>query len=280
MLVMGRNDGTWYQADVEPASLMSVSDAEFHRRVQEITDLTTAITIVNKSSHFLSTHVPHIICYDDDGIPVTEPKNRGQMLRAPDTVQWQHSEAVEIEKNINNKTMRLTALSRQELIAAGYEVLTANFVCKVKTELKGGRMALVERKSRLCAHGNEQVNSYDLYTHAATPPYMVIRMILILALECGVRPQQADVTSAFQIPDLKGHKVVITLPPGMGGGKRVNAILLKTMQGLKQSSKVWGDTLHAFIMQWDPRLKCIEKAGKCLYCIWTMNVKNVHALGR
>ena len=81
------------------------------------------------------------------------------------------------------------------------------------------------------------MNSYDLYTHAATPPYMVIRMILILALECGVRPQQADVTSAFQIPDLKCHKVVITLPPGMGGGKRVNAILLKTMQGLsKQSS--------------------------------------------
>jgi hypothetical protein len=272
MLLMGRNDGTWYQADVEPASMVSVSDAEFHRRVQEITDAAAGNGTEKSSPHFLSAQVGQIICHDDDGVPVTEPKNRAQMLRAPDAVQWQHSEAVEIEKNLKNKTMLLTPLSRDELIKEGYEVISANFVCKVKTELKAGKMSLVERKSRLCAHGNEQVNSYDVYTHAATPPYMIIRLILILALECSVCPQQADVNSAFQIPALH-EKIVIMLPAGMGGGKRVYAILLKTMQGLKQSSKVWGDTLHSFLIQWDPRIKCVEKAGRCLYCIWTADIK-------
>jgi hypothetical protein len=196
------------------------------------------------------------------------------MLRAPDVAQWQHSETIEINKNLGNNTMRMTHLTRRELIAAGYEIISANFVYKVKTELREGAIALIKRKARLCAHGNEQVESYDMYTHAATPPYMVLRMVLILAQECGVRPQQADVTSAFQIPELTDHKIVVSLPPGLGeDGKRVDAILLKTMQGLKQSSKVWGDTLHSFIMNWDPRITCVEKAGKCLYGIWTRGLK-------
>ena len=274
MLVMGRNDGTWYQADVQTSALVNVSTTEFERRVTEITDLRASLAQVDRNPQFLS--VPNVICHDDKGIAVTEPKTRAQMLRGPDAVQWQHSETVEIKKNLDNNTMRMTHLDRRELLAAGYEIISANFVYKVKTELREGVIALTERKARLCAHGNEQVNSYDLYTHAATPPYMVLRMILILAQECGVIAQQADVVSAFQFPELTNHKIVVSLPvrPGLGGdGKRVNAILLKTMQGLKQSSKVWGDTLHSFMMNWDPRITCVEKAGKCLYTIWTGSIK-------
>jgi len=70
MLVMGRNDGTWYQADVEASALVTVSAAEFDRRVGEINQLRRALTLstltlLSHSPQLLS--IPNTICLDDEG---------------------------------------------------------------------------------------------------------------------------------------------------------------------------------------------------------------------
>jgi hypothetical protein len=84
------------------------------------------------------------------------------------------------------------------------------------------------------------------------------------------------VESAFQIPVLES-KIVIRLPEGMVFQGMKRAILNKTMQGLRQSSKLWGDLLHEFFMQYDRRIICSIKAGKCVYSIWTKDLKMMGA---
>ena len=76
------------------------------------------------------------------------------------------------------------------------------------------------------------MDSYDLTTYSATPGYFVLRMVIVLAIEAGVRPQQADVISAFQIPALD-EKIAITMPKGFDIGGITLGICLKNMQGLK-----------------------------------------------
>ena len=55
------------------------------------------------------------------------------------------------------------------------------------------------------------------------------------------------------------------------------AILYKYMQGLRQGAKVWGEYLHKWIMGYDPRIACSIKAGKCVYSVWTGDLKMVFA---
>ena len=76
------------------------------------------------------------------------------------------------------------------------------------------------------------MDSYDLTTYSATPGYFVLRMVIVLAIEAGVRPQQSDFISAFQIPALD-EKIAITMPKGFDIDGMTMGICLKNMQGLK-----------------------------------------------
>ena len=52
-----------------------------------------------------------IVAYEEDGSPITHPKNRAQMLRAPDIEKWKESEKLEMISNQTNKTVQMTNMS-------------------------------------------------------------------------------------------------------------------------------------------------------------------------
>ena len=184
------------------------------------------------------------------------------MLQASDAHKWLISERTELKENEKNETLGMTHLSERDLEALGYEIITATWVYKPKISMSVHMVyCLDKRKSRLCAKGCDQSDSHEKLIYVATPPVHVVRLIIILATECNLRPQQADVESAFQIPVLES-KIAIRRPEGMEFQGMKLAILNKTMQGLRQSSTLWGDLLHEFFMQYDKRIVCSIKAGK------------------
>ena len=85
-------------------------------------------------------------------------------------------------------------------------------------------------------------------------------------------PQQADVVSAFQIPPLH-EKIAVTMPKGFLHGGMSVGICEKNVRGLKQASKAWGSMAHNWIVQYDDRVVPCIKAGRCMYAIWTEDLK-------
>ena len=94
--------------------------------------------------------------------------------------------------------MTMTSMSRRELKAAGYEVISSTIAYTPRYFLDENKeTVLKDRKSIICARGCDQLDSHEREIYAATPPIHIVRIILILATECRLRPQQADVESAF-----------------------------------------------------------------------------------
>jgi len=102
----------------------------------------------------------------------------------------------------------------------------------------------------------------------------VLRLVVILALEAGVTPQQADVVYAFQIPPLH-EKIAVQMPKGFLIDGMSVGLCAKNVQGLKQASKSWGSMSHKWIMAFKSRIGTIVKAGKCMYTIWNADLKFV-----
>ena len=271
MLIRGRDTsipgGVWYTADVNPKELTPVD-----RFAANDTDIASAGGEKSQEPDFeiaMAAIAAPVVLKDDAGNDVSHPANRGQMLRAPDTAAWRESEDDEIRSNEKNKTLQLTTQTLSELKQQGYEIVSSTFVYKPKPRSDG---KLDKRKTRLCARGIDQYESYDLTTFAATPAYSVLRLVIICALNAGVQPQQADIVSAFQIPTLR-EKICITLPSGYSIDGMTTAIALKCMQGFRQAAREWGTLSNNWIINYDRRIKPIMKAGGCLYVIWEPELK-------
>ena len=131
------------------------------------------------------------------------------------------SEQLEMKSNEVNQTVQMTHMSVRELKDLGYEIISSTFAYKPKllAGLAGSsktakHLRLDKRKVRWCLRGCDHNESYPHgETYAATPGYHCLRIIIVLALEAGVIPQQADVVSAFQIPPLHA-KIAVTMPKG------------------------------------------------------------------
>ena len=267
LIIMCRTDARWYLADVQMERLEPMSEEEFRTRCEEIVKVNPKTVDAFAMQEGLS-----ILMTEPDGTPVSQPSTRAQMLHSPDRDRWMLAEQAEFSKNEHNRCLQLTNCTEKALRRQGYEIIGTGFAYKAKIQMVDGQRKCMERKVRLVARGNQQWDSFGNQTFAATPPYWCLRLVLILATECGLRPQQADVVSAFQIPELQ-EKIAVRLPAGFNVKGQNLAILHKTMQGIKQASKIWGDTFHKVILSYDNRMVACQKAGKCMYALWTGEVK-------
>ena len=84
----------------------------------------------------------------------------------------------------------------------------------------------------------------DLY--AATPTFVVVKMLIVLALSFGWGLWCADVATAFLHAPLSGDPVFVLPPPGLTTSLvwRLN----KAMYGLRQAPKAWQEHLCAVLL--------------------------------
>lgn len=157
-----------------------------------------------------------------------EPKTYKQAIQHP---QWVQAMNLELEALLQNKTWIITDLP------IGKRPIGCKWVFKIKYNSDGS----VERhKARLVAKGYIQVEEIDFFdTFSPVAKLTTIRLLLAIASSQKWHLHQLGVHNAF----LHGHleeEIYMQLPPGLTTTKPNQVCrLLKSLYGLKQSSRQW-----------------------------------------
>ena len=146
----------------------------------------------------------------------------------------------EFESLTKNKTWELVALSR------GRKAISNKWVFKVKETAEG----LIERyKARLVEKGFLQKYGVDFEeTLAPVVKFTSIRMILSFAAQYNLVLHQMDVKKAF-FNGLLNEEIYMKQPEGFVDSSRPDHVckLNHAMYGLKQSSRMWNQTIDDFM---------------------------------
>ena len=123
-------------------------------------------------------------------------------------------------------------------------------------------------KARLCARGFQQ--EYGLSyndTYAPMSRLTSIRTLMFLCAQYGFEAHQMDVTSAYLNADLD-HVIYMEKPAGFDQDKTKVWQLQKSLYGLKQSAKLWNDTIHQYFT------KCGFRRSNADLCLYQKTVKD------
>ena len=152
------------------------------------------------------------------------------------TPQWEYwKEAIHAELSSHHKNQTFTEVD----IKPGTKTIGSRWVFKIKTE--DGKVTRF--KARLVAQGFSQVEGVDFTdTWAPTLSYSMLRLILVWGLENGFPTHHLDVKTAFLIPTLPAEeRVFMRLPRNTGSVQGKALLLLKSIYGLRQASRLWSE---------------------------------------
>ncbi|OWY95938.1 polyprotein [Phytophthora megakarya] len=150
---------------------------------------------------------------------------------------------VEYERLMKNMTWELVPRPRTK--RKHVNVLTSVWVLVIKRNEKGE----VERfKARLAIRGFLQKFGIDcLQTYSPVVRIESVRSVMIIALMQGLDCRHVDFGTAFLNGELVYVDIDMEQPEGYDDGSGRVYHLLKGLYGLKQASKIWNDTLHAYL---------------------------------
>ena len=154
------------------------------------------------------------------------------MLNSPEREQWLAAEREELDSLVERNTWtRVTSAKKKPI--------TVTWVYKLKPP--SSVQPLPRFKVRLCAHGFKQKYGEDYSsTFARVASFKAFRILIWIASLLGMRSTQLDIKTAFLYGDIDSE-IYLTSPPGYPhiGTVRLN----KTIYGLKQSPRIWMQTL-------------------------------------
>lgn len=191
--------------------------------------------------------------FDEEILMVDEPSTYNQAIASPQRDKW--LEAIKSEKDsiVENDTYDVVDLPR------GREAIDSRWVFKLKYGPKG---EIARYKARLVAKGFKQVYGIDYTeTFAPTAKLSSIRTILTIAARYNLELHQMDVVTAFLNGKID-EEVYVKPPKGMNieDGKVLK--LKKGLYGLKQSPRLWNETLDTFLKR-KGFTQC--KSDPCIY---------------
>ena len=164
-----------------------------------------------------------------------EPQTYGQAVKGPDAMKWNEAMLEEYNAHLANGTWTIVKLPPGQMIVA------SKWVYRIKHNADGS----IERfKARLVAKGFSQRPGIDYFeTFASTMRHATIRIVLALAAIEDLHLRSVDVSHAFINSEID-TEVYMAQPCGfVQQGPEYVCKLNKSIYGLKQSPRLWGEKL-------------------------------------
>jgi transposase InsO family protein len=198
----------------------------------------------------------------------SEPQTYEQAVNSPEREHWLEAIKSEHKSLVDNQTWELVEKPKDR------KLVSCKWVFKVKHNADGS----VERyKARLVARGFTQTEGVDYHeTYAPVVKMTSIRVLLSIVAIHDLELHQMDVKTAF-LNGVLEEEIYMQQPEGFvePGKEHLVCKLKRTLYGLKQSPRVWYQTIDKFFANMG--LKRVE-GDYGLYVIWSEEVKCIIAL--
>ena len=126
------------------------------------------------------------------------------------------------------------------------KVIGSRWVLRVKTDAEG---RIDKYKARVVAKGYRQMEGVDYEeTFAPTVRFESIRALLAMGVAEGWKFDQMDVSTAFLYAELE-EETYVEIPEGISGVAGKVWKLLKCLYGLKQSPRMWNQTIDKVLAE-------------------------------
>ena len=176
------------------------------------------------------------------------PSTHQEAMQSPQATQWRQAELDEIDGLQQKRTFQVTPIPQD--IKPG-QLVGSRFVYALKEDSDG---FVTRFKARLVAKGYSQKKGRDYFdTYAPVGNTVGHRVFLAIAAWKKVAPRNADCTQAFVNADTD-VPIYLKPPAGMDGiGNEECLALIKSLYGLKQSSRNWYLLVHRWLTEhkWD-----------------------------
>ena len=170
-----------------------------------------------------------------------EPRNVTEALSGPNKENWTKAMEEEMESMRSNQVWELVDLPKER------KAIGNKWVLKIKRKANG---TIDKYKARLVAKGYTQQEGID-YEETFSPVvrFTSIRLILAIVASMDLELHQMDVKTAFLNGDLE-EEIYMQQPVGFVNEGQENKVcrLLKSIYGLKQSSRQWYIRFHNTII--------------------------------
>ena len=184
-----------------------------------------------------------------------EPTTLQEALSSAESSRWMEAMNAEMNSLDHNKVWNLVELPKDR------KAIGSKWVYKIKT----GADRNVERyKARLIAQGFSQKYGAD-YDETFCPVVRLesVRGLIALAVQCGLKLHQIDVTTAFLNGELEEEVYMRQLEGFAAKGKEhLVCKLKKSIYGLKQSPRCWNTALDCQLKQMGFRQ---SESDPCIY---------------
>jgi len=168
------------------------------------------------------------------------PKTITEALARHDAHHWQATITAELQSLEKNETWKLTPLPPNR------KPISSKWVFKIKTHADG---TIDKYKARLVARGFTQVQGIDYSeTFSLVVKLNSIKVLLALATQYNLEIYQLDVKTTF----LHGYideDIYMSIPEGLSTPSNLVCKLIKSLYGLKQSSRAWYMRFDAYLIQ-------------------------------
>jgi len=170
-----------------------------------------------------------------------DPQTYKEASQSEQAKQWNAAMLEEMNWHLENGTWTIVELPD------GQRAIGSKWVYKVKHNADG----TIERyKACVVAKGFNQRPGQDYFeTFASTMRQATVRIVLALAAIEDMELRSVDISYAFTNSDIDAE-IYMEQPEGFKqGGKRYVCRLNKSLYGLKQSSRLWGETLGNVLLK-------------------------------
>ena len=209
---------------------------------------------------------------DFGDVPI--PRGYRQAIQSKHASYWKDAIAKELNGLIQNQTW---VVMRHDDLPKDANLMSCHMVFTVKRNSDG---SIEKFKCRLVANGNTQRHGVDFDRIFSTVVKVsTIRLVLAVAAARDYNLTSIDVKQAYLQAELN-EDLYMTMPPGLASydrdGHRLIVKLRKSLYGLKQAGREWGQLLTSFLVSYGFTRSSIDV---CMYtftsgssfiwlCVW------------
>lgn len=173
-----------------------------------------------------------------------DPNSYLEATYGPEQDAWRESVNEEYSSSMENECWELVARP------LNVNVIHSKRVFKTKEEQTCNRPLGLQRKSRLVAGGNNQIEGIDYFaTYAPVVKFISVRTLLAIVSMLCLLLRQMDVKTAFLNGDL--DEILYMEQPRdfeKGDPEKIICRLKKSLHGLKQAPRYWYAKIDNFLL--------------------------------